>query len=70
MLAGVNVISCACGEETSASGGLSDRIPCVWGRVWRLRLLFDAVQETGTPAGITARPADTRTVGVALVAAP
>ena len=41
MLAGVVVISCACGEDTSASGELGDPICCVCGRVWQVRLLLD-----------------------------
>ena len=50
MLAWVVVISCACGEDTSVSGGLGDAITCVCGRVWRLRLVLDLLQDQGRSA--------------------
>ena len=71
MLAGMIVISCACGEETSASGVLGDSIPCVCGRIWRVRVLLDAVQESGTAAGTTtATPSEIRAAAEAILAAP
>jgi uncharacterized protein (DUF433 family) len=47
MLAGTAVVSCACGEDTSAASGLDEPIHCVCGRVWRLRLLLNLVQDSG-----------------------
>ena len=47
MLAGVVVIACVCGEDTSAVGGLNDPINCVCGRIWRLRLLLDLLRDSG-----------------------
>ena len=47
MLAGTTVVSCACGEDTTAAGGLDEPIQCVCGRVWRLRLLLTLVQDGG-----------------------
>jgi uncharacterized protein (DUF433 family) len=49
LLAGVVVIACACGEDTSATGTLDDPIRCVCGRVWLLRLVLDLLQDQGTP---------------------
>jgi hypothetical protein len=65
MLAGTAVISCACGEDTSAVGSLGEPIDCVCGRVWRLRLLLDVVHEHGAPARQSAAAA-----AVVAVAAP
>ncbi len=45
MLAGTTVVSCACGEDTTAAGGLDEPIQCVCGRVWRLRLLLTLIQD-------------------------
>ena len=70
MLAGVIVISCACGEDTSAVGALADPIPCVCGRVWRLRLLLDLLQEQGQPAHDHGGSAGADAKAVVLVAAP
>ena len=69
MLAGVIVISCACGEDTSATGVLDDPIPCVCGRVWRSRLLLDLLQDQGQTAHDHDEPPGDEAV-VAVVAAP
>ena len=64
MLAGTVVVSCACGEDISAAGGLDEPVHCVCGRVWRLRLLLNLVQD----GGIAVR--DTAVGAVFLPAAP
>ena len=61
LLAGTAMIACACGEDTAAVGSASAPIPCVCGRVWRIRLLLESVVGSG---------ASPRDPSVQLIAAP